>query len=97
MSFIFRNQIPSVGVLVNLLTGTPVPTHGRQWSQQQMDVFLALILLFLQTLRRLVECIFITEHSDRKMHAIHYVLGLYFYSAVGPTALLHLSKSGEYV
>ena len=26
------------------------------------------------------------------MHIVHYVLGLYFYTAVGPTALLHLNS-----
>ena len=79
------------------LTGPPALGEKEgQWSQQKADVFLTLLLLFSQTLRRLYECLFVVEHSDRKMHAVHYVLGLYFYTAIGPTAMLHLSESGEH-
>lgn len=94
-----KHHIPGVGVLVHFLTGTPTPVlkeDGQQWSLQTTDVFLALTLLFIQTSRRLLECLFVIEHSDRKMHVIHYVMGLYFYTATGPTAMLHLNSSGEY-
>ena len=60
-----------------------------------LEVLLTLVLLLVQTLRRLLECLYVTRHSQRKMHMIHYVLGLYFYTAVGPTAMLHLHHTGE--
>ena len=97
MSVILTHPLPGVGVLIDFLAGPPGRGENEgQWSQRKADVFLTLLLLFLQTLRRLYECVFVVEHSDRKMHAVHYVLGLYFYTAVGPTAMLHLNESGEY-
>ena len=88
--------IPVVGILVDLLTGSSTHEENEgQWSQRKVDVVLTLFLLLVQTLRRLFECLFVVEHSDRKMHAVHYVLGLYFYTAIGPTAILHLSGRGE--
>ena len=30
--------------------------------------------------------------SDSKMAPVHYILGVYFYTALGPTALLHLNS-----
>lgn len=95
----FKHHIPGVGVLIHFLTGTPTPVlekDGEHWSPRTTDVFLALSLLCIQTSRRLLECLFVIEHSNRKMHAIHYIMGLYFYTSIGPTAMLHLNSSGEY-
>lgn len=94
----FKHHVPGVGVLIHILTGTPTPLlkkNAEQWSQHTTDTFLTLGLLLLQTFRRLLECLLVIEHSNRKMHAIHYVLGLYFYTAIGPTAMLHISGGGE--
>lgn len=87
-----------MGVLIHFLTGTPTPIlkeDREQWSPTTTDVFLTLTLLLIQTTRRLLECLLVIEHSNRKMHVIHYVMGLYFYTAVGPTAMLHMNRSGK--
>ena len=71
----------------------------KPWSellQVEFDVYLTLLLLFCQTLRRLLECQYLTRHSERKMHVTHYLLGLFFYTAVGPTAMLNLSHIREF-
>ena len=93
------SEIPGVGVVIDFLTGPPVQGGARTregvWSQQQVDVLITLVLLCLQTFRRMYENFFVTVHSDRKMHAVHYVLGIYFYTAVGLTAMLHLNHESE--
>ena len=61
-------------------------------SQYHFNIFLVLLLLCIQVTRRLYECLYMTIFSNSWMHIIHYVLGLYFYSAVGPTALLHIQS-----
>ena len=65
--------------------------------QVELEVFLSLSLLLFQTLRRLLECLWVTRHSKGRMHAVHYLLGFYFYTAVAPSATLHLSQESETV
>lgn len=79
--------------LLTAFTVEIIRTAGDEDSvleRKEIEVFLALSLLSLQTIRRLLECVFVTHHSTCTMHCIHYILGLYFYTAVGPTALLHI-------
>ena len=60
------------------------------YSLQCFEVLLALILICCQVVRRLYECVWVNVFSDSNMHIAHYILGLYFYTALGPTALVHL-------
>lgn len=68
---------------------------ATKWSSVELDVFLTLLLLYIQTFRRLLESMFVTRYSNRQMHIIHYILGLYFYTAVGPTAMISLVNTSE--
>lgn len=67
---------------------------GEGITQHHFDTFVVLFLLCVQVTRRLYECFYVSILSPAaKMHPIHYLLGVYFYSMVGPTALLHMSYS----
>ena len=85
-------SIPIIGPIVDILTGEREHTEVGQYH---FNVFLVVLLLCVQVTRRLYECLFVTVFSSSRMHIVHYVLGLYFYTAVGLTALLHL-QSGRY-
>ena len=62
-------------------------------SQMELDVAIALCFVCVQVARRLYECLFVSVFSqDGRMHILPYALGLYYYTALGPTALLHLSS-----
>ena len=60
-------------------------------TQHLFDMLVAMALICLQVSRRLYECLFVSVFSKSKMHFLHYVLGVYFYTALAPTALLHIA------
>ena len=84
-------SIPIIGPIINTLTGGLLHQECIEVSQYHFNVFFVLLLLCVQVSRRLYECLYVSVFSNSRMHIVHYVLGLYFYAAVGPTALLHLS------
>lgn len=61
-------------------------------SVRQLEVVMAMVMVFLQIGRRLYECLFVSVFSDARMHLMHYVLGLYFYTAIGPTIFYHFDN-----
>lgn len=87
-----------LGPVIRTLTGVDLQLScrteeggGGAVSQKQFDVALVLCLVCAQMMRRLYECVFVSVFSPSgRMHVLHYVLGIYFYTALGPTALLHL-------
>ncbi len=82
---------PLVGVDLELACRSE--TAGGGITQKQFDVAVVLCLVCVQVARRLYECLFVSVFSpDGSMHVLHYIMGLYFYSALGPTALLHLTS-----
>ena len=57
------------------------------------QVLLALLLVCFHTGRRLVECLCVTVFSEEsKIHLLHCVFGMFFYTALGPGALDDLRK-----
>ena len=78
---------------LTFLSGLPIEEecHTPGLTQQHFDTLVAMTLLCLQVSRRLYECLFVSVFSNSKMHFLHYVLGIYFYTALGPTALLHIA------
>ena len=84
--------IPSIDSNINTLTGGLLHRECTEISQYHFNVFVVLLLLCIQVSRRLYECLYVSVFSISRMHIVHYVLGLYFYTAVGPTALLHLNS-----
>ena len=87
-------SIPILSSTMDTLTGGLFQHQCTAVSQHHFNVFIVLLLLCVQVTRRLYECLCVSVFSSSRMHLVHYALGLYFYTAVGPTALLHL-KSGE--
>ena len=83
-------SIPIIGPVIDSITGSLFQQHCSTLSQCHFNVLLVLMLLCVQVTRRLYECLYVTVFSKSRMHIVHYVLGFYFYTAVGLTALLHL-------
>ena len=88
---IFHSNIP-IPITIDTLTGGLLHRECTEVSQYHFNVFVVLLLLCVQVSRRLYECLYVSVFSTSRMHLVHYVLGLYFYTAVGPTALLHLNS-----
>ena len=88
-------SIPIIDTTINTLTGGLPHQECAEISQYHFNVFLVLLLLCVQVSRRLYECLYVSVFSRSRMHIVHYVLGLYFYTAVGLTALLHLNSGME--
>lgn len=91
---LLHSQLPLLGPVIESVLGDFVSSRCESLSQAHIEVLLVLTLVCLQVSRRLYECLFVSMFSDSKIGAFHYLLGIYFYSCVGLTALLHL-KSGE--
>ena len=82
-----RNEQP---LALGLCDSATVDGNGH-WPMPtlcQTEAMLTLALVCLQVARRLYESLFVTVYTESQMHVLHYVLGLYFYSALGPTVLL---------
>ena len=82
-------SIPIIGPVIDYLTGGLFGQECSHLSQYHFNVFLVLLILCIQVTRRLYECLYVSIFSTSRMHIVHYVLGIYFYTAVGLTALLH--------
>ena len=85
--------VPYMESALTFLSGLHVEEecHTPGLTQQHFDTLMAMALICLQVSRRLYECLFVSVFSKSKMHFLHYVLGIYFYTALGPTALLHIA------
>lgn len=77
--------------------GRPFYTDGCRLDVRcQFEVSVSLALICLQVSRRLYECLFVSVFSPTaSMHLLHYALGMYFYTAIGPTALLTIGTGEE--
>ncbi|XP_047443334.1 polyprenol reductase [Mugil cephalus] len=85
LNFIYRDQsYPSwlTGIL-DILTGVP----GTNSQVPQLSTILVQLLLCIHSLRRLLECLFVSVFSDGAMHLVQYVFGLGYYVVLGLTAL----------
>lgn len=53
----------------------------------QLSTVLVQLLLWLHSLRRLLECLFVSVFSDGSMHLVQYAFGLGYYIMLGMTVL----------
>ncbi|XP_039983694.1 polyprenol reductase isoform X2 [Xiphias gladius] len=85
LNFIFQRQsLPSwLTGIIDILTGVP-STDGQV---PQLSTLLVQLLLWVHSLRRLLECLFVSVFSDGTMHLVQYVFGLGYYIAIGLTVL----------
>lgn len=100
-SCVLQSPWTAVGRLLNscLETALGNPLHlsdGCHFDARcRFEVLASLILICLQVSRRLYECLSVSVFSSSAtMHVFHYVMGIYFYTAIGPTALMQMG-SGE--
>ena len=80
-----------IDLVITAISGVDLHRHNDGVSQREVDVAMVLLLVCVQVSRRLYECLCVSVFSESRMHILHYVLGMYFYTALGPTALLHLT------
>lgn len=83
-------ELPLINQLLRALTGQYVQAKCLAKTQLHFDTLIVLSLVCIQVMRRLYECLFVSIFSDSLMSLSHYCMGLYFYTALGLTALLHL-------
>ena len=90
------SKIPLMTAAVSAITGISLEDVCLEGvSQCRFDVLIVLMLICIQVSRRLYESLFVSVFSDSKMHLLHLLLGLYFYTSLGPTALLHLEQGED--
>ncbi|XP_037627204.1 polyprenol reductase [Sebastes umbrosus] len=85
LNLIFQHQsLPSwlTGIL-DILTGVP----STDSHVPQLSTLLVLLLLCVHSLRRLLECLFVSVFSDGALHLVQYVFGVCYYIVLGLTVL----------
>ncbi|XP_043092747.1 polyprenol reductase [Puntigrus tetrazona] len=78
------------------LTGRP----RAAWNELHLSVLLLQVLLWVHSLRRLLECLFVSVFSNGVIHAVQYAFGLCYYVLLGLTVLCinsSLPRSGSLV
>ncbi|XP_061593065.1 polyprenol reductase [Cololabis saira] len=68
---------------VDVVTGVP----GTDGGAPQLSAVLLQLLLCLHSLRRLLECLFVSVFSDGVIHVVQYAFGLGYYVLLGLTVL----------
>ncbi len=72
--------------------------HGCCCTPTHLQILLALLLVSIQTGRRLLECLYLTVFSnDSKIHVLQSLFGLFFYTALGPGILTQLNRSKSFL
>lgn len=92
LNFIYHHQsFPSwLTGLLDILTGVP----STDSQVPQLSTVLVQLLLCVHSLRRLLECLFVSVFSDGALHLVQYVFGVCYYIVLGLTVLCsdHLGK-----
>ncbi|XP_069487745.1 polyprenal reductase isoform X2 [Ambystoma mexicanum] len=89
--FFGYNGFAWLKVLVNVLNGEP----RDQISGGEFSAFMVLVLLWINSVRRLIECLFISVFSEGMIHLIHYSFGLVYYVLLGFTVLCQAPFHGR--
>ncbi|XP_005732348.1 polyprenal reductase [Pundamilia nyererei] len=85
LSFIFQHQSYPLWLsdFLDILTGA----HSSDSQVPQLSTVLVQLLLWVHSLRRLLECLFVSVFSDGAMHLVQYMFGLGYYIMLGLTIL----------
>ncbi|XP_063323000.1 polyprenol reductase [Pelmatolapia mariae] len=85
LSFIFQHQSYPLWLsdFLDILTGAPSSDN----QVPQLSTVLVQLLLWVHSLRRLLECLFVSVFSDGAMHLVQYMFGLGYYIMLGLTIL----------
>lgn len=60
-----------------------------------LSAFLVLVFLWLHSLRRLFECLYVSVFSNAVIHIVQYCFGLVYYVLVGLTVLSQVPMDGR--
>ncbi|XP_029356375.1 polyprenal reductase isoform X2 [Echeneis naucrates] len=69
--------------IIDVLAGVPSPDS----QVPQLSTLLVQLLLWVHSLRRLMECLFVSVFSEGTIHLVQYVFGVGYYVALGLTVL----------
>lgn len=61
-----------------------------------LSAFLVLVFVWLHSLRRLFECVYVSVFSNAMIHIVSYCLGLVYYILVGITVLSQVPMDGRH-
>uniref|UniRef100_A0A8D1JTG8 Polyprenal reductase n=1 Tax=Sus scrofa TaxID=9823 RepID=A0A8D1JTG8_PIG len=61
-----------------------------------LSAFLVLVFLWLHSVRRLLECFYVSVFSDAVIHVVQYCFGLVYYVLVGLTVLSQVPMDGRH-
>uniref|UniRef100_T1IR64 Polyprenal reductase n=1 Tax=Strigamia maritima TaxID=126957 RepID=T1IR64_STRMM len=87
LTIVFRLYIMQSPVPACALTLLNFVVPGREVTIDTFATLLSMMLIFIQTARRLYECIFISVYSNAKINLLQYFLGFLFYFSVTTTLL----------
>nr|XP_015305948.1 PREDICTED: polyprenol reductase isoform X2 [Macaca fascicularis] len=90
----------------SLFLGAPFPSwlHGLlrilgaaqfQGGELALSAFLVLVFLWLHSIRRLFECLYVSVFSNVMIHIVQYCFGLVYYVLVGLTVLSQVPMDGR--
>ncbi|XP_050646569.1 polyprenol reductase isoform X7 [Macaca thibetana thibetana] len=90
----------------SLFLGAPFPSwlHGLlrilgaaqfQGGELALSAFLVLVFLWLHSIRRLFECLYVSVFSNVMIHVVQYCFGLVYYVLVGLTVLSQVPMDGR--
>ncbi|XP_054438250.1 polyprenol reductase [Pteronotus mesoamericanus] len=68
-----------------------------QGGELALSAFLVLVFLWLHSLRRLYECLYVSVFSNTMIHVLHYCFGIVYYVFVGLTVLSQMPMDGRNV
>ncbi|XP_056658605.1 polyprenol reductase isoform X1 [Monodelphis domestica] len=91
-----------------LLLGTPFPgwlhdllgklgASQIQGDELALSAFLVLVFVWLHSIRRLSECLFISVFSESVIHVVQYCFGISYYIIIGLTVLSQVPVKGRNV
>ncbi|XP_076736222.1 polyprenal reductase [Maylandia zebra] len=89
LSFIFQHQSYPLWLsdFLDILTGAHSSDSQVLAVVPQLSTVLVQLLLWVHSLRRLLECLFVSVFSDGAMHLVQYMFGLGYYIMLGLTIL----------
>ncbi|KAK2835863.1 hypothetical protein Q5P01_016347 [Channa striata] len=86
LCFMFQHRFqphPWLNKLVDILTGEPTTVS----QVPQLSTLMVQLLVWVHSLRRLLECLCVSVFSDAAMHVVQYMFGLGYYIVLGLTVL----------
>uniref|UniRef100_A0A8C8VGX4 Polyprenal reductase n=1 Tax=Pelusios castaneus TaxID=367368 RepID=A0A8C8VGX4_9SAUR len=81
--------------LHDLLSALGGASQNKDEGEKSLSALLVLILLWLHSFRRLIECLCISVFSNGALHIVQYCFGLGYYIAIGLTVLCQVPANAS--